>query len=150
MEGDLEGKESADDCETLLEKLRSQMRVCKMQLRKLYSRLLRLMSGELTDVDELLTALEATQENNLDVLQVLEDLIVIYQSKGDEKNFKRAEAEMENVTTDTDREIATVKEFLTSLTLKKSPMSEAAEFQSNPLEGSKVKRNRRDISWSSI
>ena len=78
MEGDLEGKESADDCETLLEKLRSQMRVCKMQLRKLYSRLLRLMSGELTDVDELLTALEATQENNLDVLQVLEDLIVIY------------------------------------------------------------------------
>ena len=73
MEGDLEGKESADDCETLLDKLRSQMRVCKMQLRKLYSRLLRLMSGELTDVDELLTALEATQENNLDVLQVLED-----------------------------------------------------------------------------
>ena len=38
---------------------------------KLYSRLLRLMSEEVTDVEELLTALEATQEKNLDVLQVL-------------------------------------------------------------------------------
>ena len=82
-----------------------------MQLTKLYSRLLRLMSGEVTDVEELLTALEATQENNFDVLQVLEDLIVIYQSKGDEQSLKRAEAEMEKVTTDTDREIATVIEI---------------------------------------
>ena len=46
MEGDFEGKESVDDCETLLDKLRSQKQVCKMQLTKLYSRLLRLMSGE--------------------------------------------------------------------------------------------------------
>ena len=61
-------------------------------------------------------------------------LIVIYQSKGDKQSLKRAKAEMEKVTTDTDREIATVKEFLTSLTLKTSPMSEAAEFQGNPLE----------------
>ena len=82
-----------------------------MQLTKLYSRLLRLMSGEVTDVEELLTALEATQENNFDVLQVLEDLIVIYQSKGDEQSLKRAEAEMEKVTTDTDRVIATVIEI---------------------------------------
>ena len=59
MEGDFEGKESADNCETLLEKLRSQKRVCKMQLTKLYSLLLRLMSREVTDVEELLTALEA-------------------------------------------------------------------------------------------
>ena len=54
------------------------------------------------------------------------DLIVIYQSKGDEQSLKRAETEMEKVTTDTDREIATVKEFLTSLTLKteeKAPKS---------------------------
>ena len=141
MEGDFKGKESIDDCETLLDKLRSQKRVCKMQLRKLYSRLLRLMSGEVTDVEELLTALEATQEKNLDVLQVLEDLIVVYQSKGDEQSLKRAEAEMEKVTTDTDREIATVKEFLTSLTLKTSPMSEATEFQGNPLEEKAPKSN---------
>ena len=38
MEEDFEGKESADDCETL-EKLRSKKRVCKMQLTKLYSHL---------------------------------------------------------------------------------------------------------------
>ena len=97
--------------------------------------------GEVTDVEELLTALEATQEKNLDVLQVLEDLIVIYQSKGDEQSLKRAEAEMEKVTTDTDREIATVKEFLTSLTLKTSRMSEATEFQGNPLEEKAPKSN---------
>ena len=141
MEGDFEGKESADDCETLLEKLRSQKRVCKMQLTKLYSRLLRLMSREVTDVEELLTALEATQEKMLDVLQVLEDLIVIYQSKGDEQSVKRAEAEMEKVTTDTDREIATVKEFLTSLTLKASSMSDA-ESQGDLLEEKAPKSNK--------
>ena len=73
MEGDFEGKESADDCETLLEKLRSQKRVCKMQLTKLYSHLLRLVSREVTDIEEFLTALEATQEKSLDVSQVLED-----------------------------------------------------------------------------
>ena len=132
MEEDFEGKESADDCETL-EKLRSQKRVCKMQLTKLYSHLLRLMSREVTDIEELLTALEATQEKNLDVLQVLEDLIAIYQSKVDEQSLKRAEAEVEKVTTDTDREIAMVKEFFTSLTLKASSMSDA-EFQGDPLE----------------
>ena len=60
MEGDFEGKESVDDCETLMEKLRSQKQVCKMQLTKLYSRLLRLMSGEVTDVEELLTVPEAS------------------------------------------------------------------------------------------
>ncbi|XP_015773982.1 PREDICTED: uncharacterized protein LOC107352153 [Acropora digitifera] len=48
---------------------------------------------------------------------------------------------MEKVTTDTDREIATVKEFLISLTLKTSPMSEAAEFQGNPLEEKAPKSN---------
>ena len=37
MEGDFEGKESADDCETLLEKLRSQKRVCKMQCETVFS-----------------------------------------------------------------------------------------------------------------
>ena len=74
MEGDFEGKESADTCETI----RSQKRECKMQLTKLYSLLLRLMSREVTDVEELLIALEATQENKVDVLQVLEVLIVIY------------------------------------------------------------------------
>ena len=111
-----------------------------MQLTKLYSRLLRLMSREVTDVDELLSTLEATQEKNLDVLQVLEDLIVIYQSKGDEQSLKRAEAEMEKVTTDTDREIATVKEFLTSLTLKASRMSDA-EFQGDALDEKAPKSN---------
>ena len=132
MDGDFEGKESAGDCETFLDKLRSPKRVCKMQLTKLYSRWLRLTSGEVTDVEELLTALEVTQEKNLDVSQVLEE---------GEQSLKSAEAEMENVTTDTDREIAAVKEFLTSLTVKTSPMSEAAEFHGNPLEEKAPKSN---------
>ncbi|XP_068713119.1 uncharacterized protein [Montipora foliosa] len=98
------------------------------------------MSREVTDVEELLTALEATQDV-LDVLQVLEDLIVIYQSKGDEQSVQRAEAEMEKVTTDTDREIATVKEFLTSLTLKASSMRDA-ESQGDLLEEKAPKSNK--------
>ena len=123
-----------------MEKLRSQKRVCKMQLTKLYSHLLRLMSKEVTDVEELLTALEATQGKELDVSQVLEDLIIIYQSKGDEQSLKRAEAEMEKVATDTDREIAPVKEFLTSLTLKASSMSDA-QSQDDLQEEKAVKSN---------
>ena len=73
-------------------------------------------------------------------MQVLEVLIVIYRSKGDEQSFKRAEAEMEKVTTDMDREIATVKEFLTSLTLRASSMSDA-EFQGDLLEEKAPKSN---------
>ena len=73
-------------------------------------------------------------------MQVLQDLIAIYQSKGDEQSLKRAEAEMEKVTTDTDREIATVKEFLTSLTVKASSMSDA-ESQGDPLEEKAPKSN---------
>ena len=140
MEGDSERKESTDNCETLLEKLRSQKRVCKMQLTQLYSLLVRLMSREVTDVEELLTALEATQENKVDVLQVLEVLIVIYRSKGDEQSFKRAEAEMGKVTTDMDRKIATVKDFLTSIALRASSMSDA-EFQGDLLEEKAPKSN---------
>ena len=88
----------------------------------------------------LLTALEATPENKVDVLQVLKVLIVIYRSKGDELSLKRAEAEMEKVSTDTDREIATVKEFLTSLELKASSMSDA-KFQGDLLEEKALKSN---------
>ena len=55
------------------------------------------MSREVTNVEELLTALEAktkekeaeTMEKKLDVLHVLEDLIIIYQLKGDEQSLKR-------------------------------------------------------------
>ena len=55
--------------------------------------------------------------------------------------MKRTEAEMEKVTTDTEREIASVKEFLTSLTLKTTPMSEAAEFQGTSPEEKAPKSN---------
>ena len=76
----------------------------------------------------------------MNVLQVLQDLIAIYQSKGDEQSLKRAEAEMEKVTTDTDREIATLKEFLTPLTVKASSMSDA-ESQGDQLEEKAPKSN---------
>ena len=47
---------------------------------------------------------------------------------------------MEKVTTDMDREIATVKEFLTSLALRASSMSDA-EFQGDLLEEKAPKSN---------
>ena len=53
-----------------------------MQLTKLHSRLVRLMSEESVNIGAILTALEDTEEKRLDELQVLKDL-VIYEKKGE-------------------------------------------------------------------
>lgn len=45
----------------------------KLQLTKLYSRLVRLLSGDVADIKGILSALEGTEEMRLEVLQVLED-----------------------------------------------------------------------------
>ena len=72
-------EDDADANEVLLEKLKRQKRVFKMQLTKLYTRLMRLMSEETIDREAILTALENVEEKKLDAIQILEDLIVIYE-----------------------------------------------------------------------
>ena len=72
--------------EVLLEELKRQKRVFKLQLTKLYTRLMRLMSKETIDREAILTALENVEEKKLDTIQLLEDLIVIYERANDKKN----------------------------------------------------------------
>ena len=74
------------------------------------------MSGEEADIEAILTTLERTEENRLEVAQVLEDLIALYRSKGDRQRVKRAESGLDKVIEDTGTEIATVREFLSSFT----------------------------------
>ena len=56
----------------------------------------------------------------LDVIQLLEDLVVMYEKNGDKQNLARTEEEIDKVAKDTDKEISRVKDFLTSRT-KKAP-----------------------------
>ena len=83
--------------------LKSRKRVSKMQLTKLCSRLVRLTSEESTDTEAILSALEETEKKTLKVTQLLKDLVVIYEEKGDERNMARSEAEKDKMTEDTHR-----------------------------------------------
>ena len=60
-----------------------------MQLTKLYTRLMRLMSDETIDREAILIALENVEEKKMDAVQLLEDLIVIYDRANDTKNVER-------------------------------------------------------------
>lgn len=93
----------------------------KLQLTKLYSRLVRLLSGDVADIKGILSALEGTEEMRLEVLQVLEDWIAIYLTKKHKQGVICTEAEIEKVTEDVDREIAIVKEVLSSAMPKVVP-----------------------------
>ena len=107
---------NAEACRVTLEDLKKQKRINKMQLTKLYSRLVRLMAEESVNIDAILTTLEDTEEKMLDVIQLLEDLLVIYEKNGDKQNLARTEEEIDKVAKDTDKEISRVKDFLASRT----------------------------------
>ena len=49
-------------------------------------------------------------------IQLLEDLVVMYEKNGDKQNLARTEEEIDKVAKDTDKEISTVKDFLASRT----------------------------------
>ena len=78
------------------------------------------MSEESVNIDTILTTLEDTEEKMLDVIQLLEDLVVIYEKNGDKQNLARTKEEIDKVAKDTDKEISRVKDFLASQT-KKAP-----------------------------
>ena len=113
---------NAETCGVTLEDLKKQKRVNKMQRTKLYSRLVRLMAEESVNIDAILTTLE---EKMLDVIQLLEDLVVMYEKNGDKQNLARTEEEIDKVAKDTDKEISRVKDFLASRT-KKAPIGSAS------------------------
>ena len=108
--------EEADANEVLLDELKRQKKIAKMQLTKLYSRLMKLMSEE----DAILLAFETVEEKRLDGIQILEDLIIIYVKRGDKKNVDRSNDVIEKIIEATDKEIAGVKDFLSFLSIKPS------------------------------
>ena len=111
-------EDDADANDVLLEELKRQKRVFKMQLTKLYTRLMRLMSEETVDRKAILTTLENMEEKKLDAIQILEDLIVIYERANDKKNIERSNDEIEKIIDATDKEISSVKDFLASYSQK--------------------------------
>ena len=68
-----------------------------MQLTKLYTRLMGLMSEEKIDREAILTALENVEEKKLDAIQLLEDLIVIYERTNYKKNVERSNDEIDKI-----------------------------------------------------
>ena len=93
-----------------------------MQLTKLYTRLMRLMSdAETIDREAILIALENVEEKKMDAVQILEDLIVIYEGTNDKKNVERSNEEIDKIIEATDKEIALVKDFLSSPSQKPPP-----------------------------
>ena len=70
----------------------------KMQLTKIYTSLVRLMSGDEHAREEILQSLEEFESKKFDVLGVIEALIGIYREIGDEKSAVKAEDELDNVT----------------------------------------------------
>ena len=97
----------------ILERLKKQKRASKTQLTKLYMRLVRLMS-ENTDQDSLLDCLEAFVDKKFETLDVIESLLSAYRQAGDDRNVTKTLDELDAVGTDADRDIASVKAFLSA------------------------------------
>ena len=68
------------------ESLKKQKRINKMQLRKLYTRLVRLMSDEKTDQEAILHYLKSFEAKKLETLQIIDDLISTYRQTVYERN----------------------------------------------------------------
>ena len=94
------------------ESLKKQKRINKMQFTKLYTRLVRLMLGEKTDQEAILQCLESFEAKTFETLQTMDDLISTYRQTGDERNAIKIEEELDNVSIDADRDVASVKAFL--------------------------------------
>ena len=75
-----------DANEDLIDTVKKQKWVVKTQLMKLYTRLIKLMTEETIDRDVILTALEETEEKKMETIQIVEDLVVLYEKKGDKRN----------------------------------------------------------------
>ena len=93
------------------ESLKKQKRINKMQLTKLYTRLVRLMSDEKTDQEAILQCMESFEAKKFETLQIIDDLISTYRQTGDERNAIKTEAELDNVSTDADRDVALVNQL---------------------------------------
>ena len=110
----------ADANEDIIDTVKKQKRVAKTQLTKFYTRLMKLMTEETIYRDAILTALEEREEKKMETIQIVEDLVVLYEKKVDKRNVECSKDEIDKVIEDTDKQVANVKDFLSSF-LQKTP-----------------------------
>ena len=87
------------------ESLKKQKQINKMQLKKLYTRLVPSMLDKKTDQEAILQCLESFETKKFETLQIIDDLILTYRQTGDERNA---------IKTNADRDVASVKAFLST------------------------------------
>ena len=116
----------------IIERLKKQKRANKTLLTKLYTRLVRLMS-ENTDQDSLLDCLEAFVDKKFETLDVIESLLSAYRQAGDDRNVTKTLDELVAVGTDVDRNIASVKAFV-SATFRNQTTAELSVADAQPKE----------------
>ena len=127
----------SDAVENTAAKLKKQKRINK--LTKLYTSLLRLILDEITYQEEILQCLEAFEVKKLETLEIIDQLISTYRQTGDEKNAVGTEEELDNVSIDADRDIASIKTVL--LTTKISKISSPEVSPSKEKSSEMLKRD---------
>lgn len=132
----------SDAVENTAAKLKKQKLLNKMQLTKLYTRLLRFISDEITDQEEILQCLEAFEVKKLETLEIIDQLISTYRQTGDEKNAVRTEEELDNVSIDADRDIASIKTVLLTTKISKISSPEVSPSKEKSSEMLKMRQRR--------
>ncbi|XP_028418888.1 uncharacterized protein LOC114544441 [Dendronephthya gigantea] len=101
-----------------IEQLKKHKRVAKAQMSKLYTKLLRLMANEKSVAEELLQEVDTYEAKQQETWDIIEELITVYRTSGDERNAVKAEDELENIMRDTNRDATTVKSYATAMVSK--------------------------------
>ena len=76
------------------------------------------MTEETIGRDTILKAHEDTEEKKMETIQTVEDLVVLYEKKGDKRNVKCSKDEIDKVIDDTDKQVANMTDFLSSFLQK--------------------------------
>ena len=111
------------------------------------------MSEESVNINAILTTLEDTEEKMLDVIQLLEDLVVMFEKNGDKQNLASTKEEIDKIAKDTDKDISRGKVFLASRTKKAPPIGSASfeiDFENENLQNQRKRTSYRLVAWTEI
>ena len=103
-----------------IERLKKQKRVLKTQLSKLYTKLLRLMADDSCEKESLIQGLEVYEDKQAEVLTIIDVLATAYKKAGDDRNAVKTEDEIDLVTSETNRDAATIKAYISAAVIKES------------------------------
>lgn len=146
------GSEASDTMEaslllTDIERLKKQKKTSKTQLTKLYTRLVRLMTEETGEREGLIESLELFEDKQFEVLEILDELITAYKKAGEERKAIKTEDELDLVTADTNRDVASVKAYISAMVIS-LPKTKSIPFSAKGTEdvGKGVYSRREPIS----